>query len=936
MKIISALLFLLLLLAGCNLGHGQFRPDVSFNWQVEDCTPFSDLKHSPELAIHQDVCVNGNRNSLSFAFIEFRDDGRHWNTKQRDNVLKEIERVSRNQLLGQASPGGVEGVKRGEAILLVLYVHGWRHNASESSLDLHEFRSFAHDLAVSPTVCRISIDEGNPCPPEHKPHVLAVYLGWRGDPTGVTGGPFSFTPLRHLIQLPTFWNRKQAAREVAGVAMTEAILTTLSCIDAADRWRHEAAKGALSNWHPCKEWYRDPPYFPDSDIADKPKKNDYDVEEDFVAKVTSFSKSRKILIGHSFGGRILELAVAQAYLGDRTQSLQLYESNFDEYGTETIKLEALRTQKGTTEKAVQRISDNIKSLQYDKRRLEGNVRELKIRKAVAHKHRNTSQERLSSATTTLENWMYIHDERRTMLQPCELYERATVERCANEAEDVSGSTALGLIGCAADRIQCLNDTYLCAIEKSFIEFQEINKTVKLQDVLACDVEGVRPSPSRLCLSGDTTDIGPRVLKTLESSYRKADPTDVTGVREVAGEWADFYCSLRRQPMAGLSALVGELRDGVESTNGTGENGEHWTAFFEEWMSLFDQFVGLISGWVRAASRHASTKYVEKKFADQVEGAKAHLKELVDAGRRELHLLQQVVRRETKRIGEIDAELNDIRRNIGTLTENVGDISERIQVEEREWLEERTRLGDVRSKEAELVEDIWYGKDEYLRPPADLVLLMNSASEASISLQLLESMSGFDVADALGVPVPPAIMSITSRSDWATRGLFPVGSWLGRLARFGPRAERGNWGLAYGTLGHQRYHLTHKVHSPSVGQARGQVVLRFSVGSDEYVVRRTLGPENENNPEEIRGSVDYWVVNVPPDVIANHDQIFSDDQGHGGVDRAQSRRPLLGIVEGLIKDWRLFEPRCAKEGEEGNYCGFLKRNEVVGRAEAEAR
>lgn len=113
MKIIPALL--LLLLAGCNLGHGQFRPDVSFNWQVEDCTPFSDLKRSPKLAIHQDVCVNGNRNSLSFAVIEFKDDGTYWDPEQRDNVLKEIERISHGQIRGKETPGIVEGSKWGRS-----------------------------------------------------------------------------------------------------------------------------------------------------------------------------------------------------------------------------------------------------------------------------------------------------------------------------------------------------------------------------------------------------------------------------------------------------------------------------------------------------------------------------------------------------------------------------------------------------------------------------------------------------------------------------------------------------------------------------------------------------------------------------------------------------------------------------------------------------
>lgn len=715
--------------------------------------------------------------------------------------------------------------------------------------------------------------------------------------------------------------------------MTEAILTTLSCIDAADKWRHEAAKGSVSNSLPCEGWHQDSP---SSEDLDKDSKSKH-------AELSSFSKSRKILIGHSFGGRALELAVAQAYLGDRAQSLQLYESNFGEDGTETMKLETLRKQKDTVEKIIEVGQNDIENLQSDKQRYGNRIKKLRKVEAIMLDRRSGSRENLSSAATTLENWMDSYGDRRITLQRCENYERTAVETCANEPERATGSRELRLIGCAVDHIQCMNDTYLCAIENSFARFEERNTAVELQDVLACDVEGGRPSSVASCPSDDMGDIESIVLKTLEDSYNKDDPTDVTGVREVAGEWADFYCSLRRQPMSGLSSLVAELRggdrDGVEPIGG-------------RISSFLDGLVGLISERIRVTLRRLPTEEVEKEFAEQVAEAEEHLIDLISDGRKELERLRDVVRLKTQEISEMNTQLAKIVDRIATHNEKIRGIMETVENQIKDLEEERNEMKKIGDEESDLVDKIWYYKDEYLRPPADLVLLINSASEAAISLQLVDSMSGIDVADDIGVSVPPAIVSITSRSDWATRGLFPVGSWLGRLTRLGPRAERGKWGLAYGTLGHQGDYITHDVCTSSgepadreIGQLGRLDWVDFSVGSDKYVMERVRSWEGKakNKTDECRAEergkegsvpVDYWVVNVPSYVIANHDQIFSDGQVYGYADRVHPRRPLLGIVEGLIKNWRLFEPRCARDGESGNKCGFLKKGDkIVERSES---
>ena len=924
MKIISALL--LLMIAGCNLGHGPFRTDFSFNPEVGECTSFS-TPRSSKLAISQDICANGKEGLLSFAVIEFKDNGTYWNSKQLENVLREIERISRGQLRG----------KRGEAILLVQYIHGWRHNASENSSDLDNFRKFARDLATSPSVCNTEFNGGSTCPPEHKPHVLAVYLGWRGDPTGIAAGLLSRSPLRHPIQLPTFWNRKRTAREVASVAMTETLLTTLSCVDAADRWRRDVVNAAVQpdattdeeDVHdklkelPCAQWYSGESTSPsdsDDELLDAIRS-----AHQSSPKSGFFSKSRKILIGHSFGARALELAVAQAYLGDRAQSLQLYKRYFGKDGIETVKLKDLQEQlEYAREDASSTVAD-INELNEKKQHLEYTVGKLQNRKKEAHDSLKASQNSLRTATTVLETWPYSHRDRKTALRPCEKYDRDTVEKCAEKSSDANGSTKLKSIACAVDQIQCLNDTYLCAIERAFKDSEDRIKDVKLQDALACNVEADRSTPLS-CQNGDGGDIGLTVSETL----KRFEDKDTSGedenasdngkdLREVVKGWVDFYCTLRRQPTADLSALVSELgnddQGGGEPTSDTDRDVDHETLFGKA-MSALDRVVGLLVWWTTGISPSSSAKEVEQTFSKEMNGAQDHLEELVGDGRKELRDAERTIQIETRNISDFDARVRQVERYIWAAKGKAEEVPSLARTAERKLEKTRRRIETLERSERKQVDDVWYDKDDYLRPPADLVLLVNPASEAFVSLDFLNAMSGVDVADEAGVEVPPAIVSITSERDRATKVSFPFGSWLGRMVRLGPRAERGEWGLAYGTLGHHQRHLTHKV---TDGEKEGSPT--FTVGYNQYSIesneRRT--EENGRSKDDSRPP-DYWVLSVPREVIANHRHIFCAD---GDVDDcangANPRKPLLGIVEGLIKHWQLFEPLCAKDGRGKKEC-----------------
>lgn len=80
-----------------------------------------------------------------------------------------------------------------ERISIVVFAHGWKHNAAAGDGNVKTFRKLLQDLATLEQV-------GSRCPRR----VIGMYVGWRGD--AVTVEPF-----KEL----SFWNRKETAQRVA-------------------------------------------------------------------------------------------------------------------------------------------------------------------------------------------------------------------------------------------------------------------------------------------------------------------------------------------------------------------------------------------------------------------------------------------------------------------------------------------------------------------------------------------------------------------------------------------------------------------------------------------------------------------------------------------------------------------------------------------------
>ncbi|HEY1886179.1 MAG TPA: hypothetical protein VGG86_09025, partial [Roseiarcus sp.] len=120
------------------------------------------------------------------AIVEFDDQGRCYDRGQMDAVATRLQAL--------APDGGAQG----EDVILVTFVHGWKHDARSDDDNLTAFR-----LLLNQTVDY----EKSATAPGAKPRpVLGVFVGWRG---------LSNFGLGDLVADPTFWGRQAAGQRVA-------------------------------------------------------------------------------------------------------------------------------------------------------------------------------------------------------------------------------------------------------------------------------------------------------------------------------------------------------------------------------------------------------------------------------------------------------------------------------------------------------------------------------------------------------------------------------------------------------------------------------------------------------------------------------------------------------------------------------------------------
>lgn len=139
--------------------------------------------------------------NYSLAFVEFDDLGEMFMERaQKPICISQNNEEQDNTELGQAICE-IQRINRGEQgpdPVFILFTHGWKNNASDSSGNVWGFRSVLQSLA-------------DQLAPSGRP-VMGIYIGWRG---AVTNLP--------VVKEFSFWNRKDAATRIPGAHLTEAV-----------------------------------------------------------------------------------------------------------------------------------------------------------------------------------------------------------------------------------------------------------------------------------------------------------------------------------------------------------------------------------------------------------------------------------------------------------------------------------------------------------------------------------------------------------------------------------------------------------------------------------------------------------------------------------------------------------------------------------------
>jgi pimeloyl-ACP methyl ester carboxylesterase len=121
------------------------------------------------------------------AIVEFDDQGRCYDRGQMDAVAERLE------ALAPYNPP-----QAGEDVILIVFVHGWQHNARSDDDNLTAFRALLSETVEY---------EKSATGPGAKPRpVMGVFVGWRG---------LSDYGLGDVVADATFWGRQAAGQRVA-------------------------------------------------------------------------------------------------------------------------------------------------------------------------------------------------------------------------------------------------------------------------------------------------------------------------------------------------------------------------------------------------------------------------------------------------------------------------------------------------------------------------------------------------------------------------------------------------------------------------------------------------------------------------------------------------------------------------------------------------
>ncbi|TAH40979.1 MAG: hypothetical protein EYC67_17815 [Betaproteobacteria bacterium] len=175
---LAGLACMAMVMAGCS-AFAPYRLNLAAECTLSAAAP-SQASEACRNAPLEKVLPTGDAPGFEVAYVEFTDQGWLHKRKQMDGAL------------AQALPRAGDP----RPVQLVVFVHGWKHNAGFDDDNVRKFRSVilpAFAKRVGPGV-----------------RTLGLYMGWRGNSIGVTG-----------LDNITFYDRKATAEHVARGSIRE-------------------------------------------------------------------------------------------------------------------------------------------------------------------------------------------------------------------------------------------------------------------------------------------------------------------------------------------------------------------------------------------------------------------------------------------------------------------------------------------------------------------------------------------------------------------------------------------------------------------------------------------------------------------------------------------------------------------------------------------
>ncbi|WP_347260255.1 hypothetical protein [Rudaea sp.] len=158
---------------------------------------FAAVAPSCEHLLEEDAPASEGNGGYALHFVEFDDQGELFpGTGQHAPAVSQMEAfLARVRSEGEADAA----TSKIRPVSVIVFVHGWKHNAQSSDSNVRWFRAMLARLAI--------VENKSNCPRR----VIGLYVGWRGDAT----------MLPDLAKDATFWTRKKAAGRVANGQVRE-------------------------------------------------------------------------------------------------------------------------------------------------------------------------------------------------------------------------------------------------------------------------------------------------------------------------------------------------------------------------------------------------------------------------------------------------------------------------------------------------------------------------------------------------------------------------------------------------------------------------------------------------------------------------------------------------------------------------------------------